>query len=57
MRPVLVALCMLVAYCGLMLAACEPPPPTHGKQVEVIHEDDPRWDCHTMGNRVCGKGH
>lgn len=20
----------------------------------VITEDDPRWDCHTMGNRVCG---
>lgn len=21
----------------------------------VITEDDPRWDCHTMGNRVCGQ--
>jgi hypothetical protein len=21
---------------------------------EVIMEDDPRWDCATMGNRVCG---
>lgn len=20
----------------------------------VITEDDPRWDCRTMGNRVCG---
>lgn len=20
----------------------------------VIEEDDPRWDCRTMGNRVCG---
>jgi hypothetical protein len=20
----------------------------------VIHEDDPRWDCATMGNLVCG---
>jgi hypothetical protein len=19
-----------------------------------LHEDDPGWDCHTMGNRVCG---
>lgn len=19
-----------------------------------IAEDDPRWDCHTMGNRICG---
>lgn len=22
----------------------------------TITEDDPRWDCHTMGNRVCGTG-
>jgi hypothetical protein len=21
---------------------------------EVIEEDDPRWDCETMGNKVCG---
>lgn len=21
---------------------------------DVIHEDDPRWDCRTMGNRECG---
>ena len=20
----------------------------------VIEEDDPRWDCRTMGNRICG---
>lgn len=19
-----------------------------------LQEDDPGWDCHTMGNRVCG---
>lgn len=22
--------------------------------VARIEEDDPRWDCRTMGNRVCG---
>jgi hypothetical protein len=21
-----------------------------------ISEDDPRWDCRTMGNRICGPG-
>lgn len=21
---------------------------------DLIEEDDPRWDCHTMGNRICG---
>lgn len=20
----------------------------------MVQEDDPRWDCRTMGNRVCG---
>lgn len=24
--------------------------------VSPIQEDDPRWDCRTMGNRVCGEG-
>lgn len=23
---------------------------------ERIEEDDPRWDCRTMGNKVCGPG-
>ncbi len=21
----------------------------------VITEDSPGWDCHTMGNRICGR--
>lgn len=25
--------------------------------VPSIMEDDPRWDCKTMGNKFCGKGH
>lgn len=29
--------------------------PTHPEtKVERITEDDPRWDCATMGNKVCG---
>lgn len=23
---------------------------------DEITEDDPRWDCRTMGNRICGPG-
>lgn len=23
--------------------------------VDTITEDDPRWDCRTMGSKVCGK--
>lgn len=22
----------------------------------VCYEDQPCWDCHTMGNRICGPG-
>ena len=22
--------------------------------VSIVHEDDPGWDCTTMGNRICG---
>jgi hypothetical protein len=29
----------------------EPPTPTW---IEGIEEDDPRWDCWTMGNQICG---
>lgn len=28
--------------------------PAEVKPAEVITEDDPRWDCATMGNRICG---
>lgn len=31
----------------LTLAACG-----HGHN--RIQEDDPRWNCHTMGNHICG---
>lgn len=31
-----------------------PTPTTVPTTTTVIHEDDPRWDCATMGNRVCG---
>ncbi|MGO1048784.1 hypothetical protein [Crossiella sp. CA198] len=26
------------------------------RYIEVIYEDDPRFDCRTMGNRICGPG-
>lgn len=30
------------------------PEPAPALTPEPIHEDDPGWDCHTMGNKVCG---
>ena len=39
---------------GLALAlfapSCDPKPIPQ----PTIQEDDPGWDCHTMGNRICG---
>lgn len=28
----------------------------HHKSQEIIQEDDPHWNCHTMGNQICGPG-
>ena len=42
MKKFAAVVCMLAAGVGC----------TH--QASKITEDDPRWDCHTMGNRVCG---
>lgn len=28
---------------------------THPKGLNLIVEDDPAWNCHTMGNHVCGE--
>jgi hypothetical protein len=44
---------------GLILAAGCTPAQIAGvkdyvSRTQTIHEDDPRWDCHTMGNRICG---
>lgn len=25
----------------------------HSPSPDRVTEDDPRWDCHTMGNRIC----
>lgn len=44
----------LVILALLILAATMIDPlPVDG----TIMEDDPRWQCHTMGNLICGPGH
>lgn len=35
---------------GLMVTGCE----LTSHNEPVIVEDDPRWDCRTMGNKICG---
>lgn len=33
------------------------PPAVERVEPRVVEEDDPGWDCRTMGNRDCGGGH
>lgn len=45
----------VVAVVAVLLAGCKP---VEGKPspapVAACEEDQPCWDCHTMGNKVCG---
>lgn len=62
----LVALLMVLTGLGTAIGVRHFTPVTHGptKYVyvevvpsptasEIIEEDDPRWDCHTMGGKTC----
>ena len=48
------------AAIALALAGCAPATPAHSTLPEprpgtdTITEDDPRWNCETMGNKQCG---
>lgn len=49
--PLKVKLTMLfVGLCFIIAASLEPTVGNH------IHEDDPNWNCQTMGNLICGSG-
>jgi hypothetical protein len=47
-RTVAVALVAIAALLALTVASND------AQQSIVIEEDDPRWDCETMGNKLCG---
>lgn len=48
----------LVAWIAIMphdpLAPTDPKPLPSPTPIVHIEEDDPGWDCNTMGNRLCG---
>jgi hypothetical protein len=53
--------CVSLLAVGLMFACLaigqsklDDQPP---KSQDTLQEDDPGWDCHEMGNRICGPGH
>lgn len=47
-RAVIVAMVAMAALLALSVASNE------AQQTTTIEEDDPRWDCETMGNELCG---
>jgi hypothetical protein len=45
------AILVFLATCALLIFG---PLLTSVGATEPVHEDDPRWNCATMGNRICG---
>lgn len=50
-RTALIASTLALSALAGVAAATTPPPPA---TASVCQEDDPCWDCHALGNRVCG---
>jgi hypothetical protein len=53
-----IAICAASAALAGGLLACEPERP-EAVSPDVLApclEDEPCWDCETMGNRICGPG-
>ena len=50
MRALLAAL----AAASTLMAACGPDPVPEPETRPSCYEDEPCWDCETMGNMVCG---
>lgn len=46
LRAGLVALALTLGLLGVAVHRAD--------AAEVCHEDQPCWDCETMGNRICG---
>jgi hypothetical protein len=50
LRSALIALLVLGGVLGVTATP-------DAKRPHHIEEDEPGWDCTTMGNRICGPGH
>lgn len=49
-----VILWVLIVFGLLMALSSTDTPPLAPAPTMWIQEDDPSWDCHTMGNHICG---
>ena len=53
-RASLIAASVGLSLIALMGSANAAPPPATAPSLAQVAEDDPAWDCLTMGNRMCG---
>lgn len=54
LRRITLAAIVLAMVAALLIVNLKPAQIQAQQQTERITEDDPRWDCRTMGNKVCG---
>lgn len=56
LRRFLIVCLVVILFMGFFLFVLKPLGSVSTDSKVTIEEDDPRWDCRTMGNGVCGNG-
>jgi len=56
LRRFLVVWLIVILFMGFFLFVVKPFGGFSTDSQVTVEEDDPRWDCRTMGNGVCGYG-
>jgi hypothetical protein len=51
---VVVAVVLFMGGFLYLKMVCKAPPSNVVPSLYIEYEDDPAWDCRTMGNKVCG---
>lgn len=54
LRRFLIIWLIVILFMGFFLILLKPLVGVKTDSLVHIEEDDPRWDCRTMGNKVCG---
>jgi hypothetical protein len=54
LRRFLVVWLIVILFMGFFLFVVKPFTDFSMNSQVTVEEDDPRWDCRTMGNGVCG---
>ncbi len=53
-RAVVLLVVLVAGFLVGVVSGVEPERGQEGRWVQTIFDDDPRWDCRSMGDRVCG---